>query len=101
MIPLLPLPILFSCFVLWDIPTLMRPLWIKDWLTALPAMSTRTTRAARIAGFSSLTGFESFYVLLYAIVLSDLLVSKSQSFYFAAMFSPSVCPPTAPSSIGC
>ena len=82
----------FSCLLLWGIPTLIQPLWIKDWLTALPPMSTRTTVAASIAGFSALTGFIWLYILLFVIVLVVLLTSKSRSFYVAAMFSPSIWP---------
>jgi len=81
-----------ACLVLWGIPTLIQPLWIRDWLVALPAMSTRTTAAASLAGFSALTGHEWLYVVLFLIVLIILLVSRSRSFYVAAMFSPSIWP---------
>jgi hypothetical protein len=81
-----------ASIVMWGIPTLIQPHWIKDWLTALPPMSTRTTDSASVAGFSALTGHEWFYVALFAIVLVILLFYKSQDFYLAAMFSPSIWP---------
>jgi hypothetical protein len=81
-----------ASLVLWGVPTLIQPGWIKDWLAALPSISTRMSGAASFAGFSALTGFEWIYIALFMVVLIVLMVRKSKSFYVAAMFSPSIWP---------
>lgn len=83
---------LISTFLLWGIPTLIRPAWVKEWLNALPPLSSRMHFAASFSGFSALTGAEWIYVLLFGIVLTLILIKRSQAFYVVAAFSPSIWP---------
>jgi len=83
---------LISTSLLWGIPTLIRPAWVKEWLSALPTLSSRMHFAASFSGFSALTGAEWVYVLLFGIVLTLFLIKRSQAFYVVAAFSPSIWP---------
>jgi len=83
---------LISTVLLWGIPTIIQPAWVMDWLASLPTLSSRMHSAASFSGFSALTGAEWVYILLFGIVLAIILIKRSQAFYIAAAFSPSIWP---------
>lgn len=78
---------------LWGIPILLRPQWIGEWLRAASiSIPDRLHWAASIAGFSTVTGGEWFYFVLFAIVLAILLIRGRNEFYLAASFAPFIWP---------
>lgn len=83
---------LIATLLLWGIPTVIKPSWVTDWLDALPTLSSRMHSAASFSGFSILTGWEWAYILLFGVVFTIILVRRSQAFYVAAAFSPSIWP---------
>lgn len=79
--------------LLWGVPTIIQPAWIMDWIqAAVPSGSDRLHWAASIAGFSTITGGDIFYLFLFAAVILIMFVLGSNEFYLAASFAPYIWP---------
>jgi hypothetical protein len=83
----------FGFVLLWGIPTIIQPAWIMNWIqAAIPSGPDRLHWAASIAGFSSVTGGDLFYLLLFALFILVLFALGSNEFYLAASFAPYIWP---------
>lgn len=81
-----------ATIILWGIPTLLHPQWLREWLSVIPPIQERMFGAASVAGFSELTGYVWVYIAIFTVVLAILILRRSDKFYLAAIFSPSIWP---------